>query len=153
MLYVTSIGAIRRGLAHSELRLNILRICARKACTIQGLIHAPDCPGIRVSIFLPQSEINVSVELGGCKARGLLVRVGEVPEPIVTEGYTGLLRTSLFAFLLPRTLPCRARSPRALPPRVVLLSRGEACAGSGLGVHSVAVHGFPRARSSGVLYS
>ncbi len=107
MCYVTSIGAMRRAIARSGLRLNILRICARRACTINDLIHAPDYPGIRTSIFSLQSEINVSIELGECKARALLVRVGRVPDPIVPAGHTELLRTSILAFLLSPEL-CRA---------------------------------------------
>ncbi|NOX44398.1 MAG: hypothetical protein GXO72_01485 [Caldiserica bacterium] len=107
MVHVTSMRALRRDIARSELRLNILRICARGARTIHDLIHAPDYPGIRMSIFSLQSEINVSVELGECKARALLVRVGKVPDPIVPGGRTELLRTSLLAFLLSPEL-CRA---------------------------------------------
>ncbi len=107
MVPVTTVRAMRRDIARSQLRLNILRICARGARTIHDLIHAPDYPGIRMSIFSLQSEINVSVELGECKARGLLVRVGEVPDPVAAGGHTELLRTSLLAFLLSPEL-CRA---------------------------------------------
>jgi len=99
MIFSTTLEAIRQGIRESELRMNLLRICARAPRTIHDLIHAPAYPGIEMSLFSLQSEINVTVELGECKNRGLLVRVGKVPDPIVPGGYTELVRTSLFAFL------------------------------------------------------
>ncbi|MCS7240724.1 MAG: hypothetical protein NZ651_05725 [Candidatus Bipolaricaulota bacterium] len=100
MIFLTTKEEIRRGIAQSELRLNLLRICARAPRTIHNLIHAPIYPGIKISLFSVQSEINVSVELGELKNRMLLVRVGKVPDPLVPGGTTELLRTSLLAFLL-----------------------------------------------------
>lgn len=100
MIFLTTMEAIRREIMRSELRLNLLRICARAPRTIHDLIHAPVYPGIRVSLFSVLSEINVSIELGELKNRMLLVRVGKVPDPIVAGGTTELLRTSLLAFLL-----------------------------------------------------
>lgn len=100
MIFLTTKEAIRREIAQSELRLNLLRICAREPHTIHDLIHAPEYPGIKTSLFSLQSEINVSIELGELKSRMLLVRVGKVPDPIVPGGTTELLRTSLLAFLL-----------------------------------------------------
>ncbi|MGQ9854545.1 MAG: hypothetical protein ACUVTG_14235 [Candidatus Oleimicrobiaceae bacterium] len=100
MITWTSREEIRRSIAQSELRLNLLRICAREPRTIHDLIHAPAYPGIETNLFSLQSEINVTVELGECKNRELLVRVGTVPDPIVPGGRTELLRTSLLAFLL-----------------------------------------------------
>ncbi len=100
MIFLTTKEAIRHGIAQSELRLNLLRICAREPHTIHDLIHAPEYPGIKISLFSIQSEINVSVELGELKSRMLLVRVGRVPDPVVPGGTTELLRTSLLAFLL-----------------------------------------------------
>ena len=107
MIFLTTKEEIRRGIAESELRLNLLRICAREPRTIHDLIHAPQYPGIQISLFSLQSEINVSVELGELKNRMLLVRVGKVPDPRVLGGTTELLRTSLLAFLLSPEL-CRA---------------------------------------------
>ena len=52
------------------------------------------------SPFSQYTEINVSVELGELKSRALLVRVGKVPDPIVSGGTTELLRTSILAFLI-----------------------------------------------------
>lgn len=100
LIFLTTKEAIRRGIAQSELRLNLLRICAREPHTIHDLIHAPEYPGIKISLFSIQAEINVSVELGELKSRMLLVRVGRVPDPVVPQGTTELLRTSLLAFLL-----------------------------------------------------
>lgn len=100
MIYITTREAIRRSLISSELRLNLLRICSRHPRTIHELIHAPDYPGIDIGLFSLQSEISVSVELGECKNRGLLVRVGQVPDPQAEGGTTELLRTSLLAFLI-----------------------------------------------------
>jgi len=100
MIFLTTKRAMRQGIAQSELRLNLLRICAREPHTIHELIHAPEYPGIRISLFSIQSEINVSVELGELKSRALLVRVGKVPDPIVSGGTTELLRTSILAFLV-----------------------------------------------------
>lgn len=100
MFFLTTKEEIRQGIKASELRLNLLRICAREPRTIHDLIHAPVYPGIRISLFSIQSEINVSVELGELKNRMLLVRVGKVPDPLVPGGTTELLRTSLLAFLL-----------------------------------------------------
>ncbi|HEU68071.1 MAG TPA: hypothetical protein ENN53_02445 [Candidatus Acetothermia bacterium] len=93
-------GAIRRSVTRSELRLNLLRICSREPRTSHDLIHAPSYPGIETNLFTIQSEIGVTIELGECKNRELLVRVGQVSDPIVPDGYTELLRTSLLAFLL-----------------------------------------------------
>lgn len=100
MIFVTHLADLRRGIRTSDLRRNLLRICAREPHTIHDLIHAPDYPGIEVSLFSLQSEINVTVELGECKKRGLLVPVGRVPDPIVPGGTTELVRTSLLAFLV-----------------------------------------------------
>jgi hypothetical protein len=100
MIFLTTKRAMRQGIAQSELRLNLLRLCAREPHTIHELIHAPEYPGIRISLFSIQSEINVSVELGELKSRALLVRVGKVPDPIVSGGTTELLRTSILAFLI-----------------------------------------------------
>jgi len=100
MIFLTTKRAMRQGIAQSELRLNLLRLCAREPHTIHELIHAPEYPGIRISLFSIQSEINVSVELGELKSRALLVRVGKVPDPIVSGGTTELLRTSILAFLV-----------------------------------------------------
>ncbi len=111
MIFLTTKEAIRREIAQSALRLNLLRICAREPRTIHDLIHAPQYPGIKISLFSVQSEINVSVELGELKSRLLLVRVGKVPDPVVSGGATELLRTSLLAFLLSPEL-CWAE-PRA----------------------------------------
>ncbi|HDI10917.1 MAG TPA: hypothetical protein ENF77_01160 [Candidatus Acetothermia bacterium] len=99
IIFPTTLADIREGIRRSELRRNILRICARYPRTIHQLIHAPQYPGIGMSVFSLQSEINVSVELGECKRRGLLVPVAKVPDPLVPGGRTELLRTSLFAFL------------------------------------------------------
>ncbi|MBC7098415.1 hypothetical protein H5T52_04775 [Candidatus Bipolaricaulota bacterium] len=100
MIFVTHLADLRRGIKTSDLRRNLLRICAREPHTIHDLIHAPEFPGIEVSLFSLQSEINVTVELGECKKRGLLVPVGRVPDPIVPGGTTELVRTSLLAFLI-----------------------------------------------------
>jgi len=100
MIFLTTKRAMRQGIAQSELRLNLLRLCAREPHTIHELIHAPEYPGIRISLFSIQSEINVSVELGELKSRALLVRVGKVPDPMVSGGTTELLRTSILAFLV-----------------------------------------------------
>ncbi len=100
MIFLTTKEEIRQGIKASELRLNLLRICSREPRTIHDLIHAPVYPGIRISLFSIQSEINVSVELGELKNRLLLVRVGKAPDPLVPGGTTELLRTSLLAFLL-----------------------------------------------------
>ena len=107
MIFLTTKEGIRQGIKASELRLNLLRICSREPRTIHDLIHAPLYPGIRISLFSIQSEINVSVELGELKNRMLLVRVGKVPDPLVPGGTTELLRTSLLAFLLSPEL-CRS---------------------------------------------
>ena len=100
MIFETTREAIRRGIERSGLRMNLLRICARAPRTIHDLIHAPRYPGIEMDLFSLQSEINVTVELGECKNRGLMVSVGRVPDPIVRGGTTELVRTSLLAFLL-----------------------------------------------------
>lgn len=100
MIFTSTRSAIRQSVVRSELRLNLLRICARQPRTIHDLIHAPSYPGIETNLFTIQSEIGVTIELGECKNRELLVRVGHVPDPIVPEGHTELLRTSLLAFLL-----------------------------------------------------
>lgn len=100
MIFDTTGEAIRQGLVKSELRMNLLRICSRAPRTIHDLIHAPDYPGIEVNLFSLQSEINVAVELGECKNRGLLIQVGRVPDPVVPGGTTELVRTTLLAFLL-----------------------------------------------------
>lgn len=100
MIFLTTKEEIRREIAGSELRFNLLRICAREPHTIHDLIHAPQYPGIKVSLFSIPSEISVSVELGELKNRMLLVRVGKVPDPVVPGGTTELLRSSLLAFLL-----------------------------------------------------
>ncbi len=100
MIFSTTREEIRRSISRSELRLNLLRICSREPRTIHDLIHAPSYPGIVTNLFTLQSEIGVTIELGECKNRELLVRVGRVPDPIVSEGSTELLRTSLLAFLL-----------------------------------------------------
>ncbi len=100
MIFSTTRAAIRKEIRRSDLRRNLLRICARAPRTIHDLIHAPSYPGIATNLFTLQSEIGVTIELGECKNRELLVRVGRVPDPIVPEGYTELLRTSLLAFLL-----------------------------------------------------
>ncbi|RLE28761.1 hypothetical protein DRJ54_05945 [Candidatus Acetothermia bacterium] len=100
MIFETTREAIRQGITRSELRFNLLRICSRAPRTIHDLIHAPRYPGIEMGLFSLQSEINVTVELGECKNQGLLVRVGQAPDPVVPGGRTELLRTSLLAFLL-----------------------------------------------------
>ena len=71
MIFLTTKRAMRQGIAQSELRLNLLRLCAREPHTIHEL-----------------------------KSRALLVRVGKVPDPIVSGGTTELLRTSILAFLV-----------------------------------------------------
>ncbi|MEW6216164.1 MAG: hypothetical protein AB1543_00550 [Candidatus Bipolaricaulota bacterium] len=100
MIFTTSRNEIRQSIVRSELRLNLLRICSRQPRTIHDLIHAPSYPGIVTNLFTIQSEIGVTIELGECKNRELLVRVGHVPHPTVPHGHTELLRTSLLAFLL-----------------------------------------------------
>jgi len=100
MIFTTSRNEIRQSIVRSELRMNLLRICSRQPRTIHDLIHAPSYPGIVTSLFTIQSEIGVTIELGECKNRELLVRVGHVPHPTVPHGHTELLRTSLLAFLL-----------------------------------------------------
>ena len=106
MIFSTTLEAIRQGIRESELRMNLLRICARAPRTIHDLIHAPTYPGIEMSLFSLQSEINVTVELGEGKNRGLLVQVGKAPDPVVPGGQTELLRTSLLAFLVCPELAC-----------------------------------------------
>ncbi len=100
MIFSTTREEVRQGIARSELRLNLLRICARGPRTIHDLVHAPSYPGIETNLFTIQSEIGVTIELGECKNRELLVRVGHVPDPVVPDGHTELLRTSLLGFLL-----------------------------------------------------
>lgn len=46
MIFLTTKEAIRREIAQSELRLNLLRICTREPHTIHDLIHAPEYPGL-----------------------------------------------------------------------------------------------------------
>ncbi|MBC7169998.1 hypothetical protein H5T54_03590, partial [Candidatus Bipolaricaulota bacterium] len=74
MIFSTTREEVRQGIARSELRLNLLRICARGPRTIHDLIHAPSYPGIETNLFTIQSEIGVTIELGECKNRELLVR-------------------------------------------------------------------------------
>lgn len=125
MIFLTTKEEIRRGIKASELRLNLLRICAREPRTIHDLIHAPVYPGIRISLFSVQSEINVSVELGELKNRMLLVRVGRVPDPVVPGGTTELLRTSLLAFLSSPELCCAEPAAYELYLRHWLCQNGE----------------------------
>lgn len=100
MIFSTTRALVREEIRRSDLRRNLLRICARGPRTIHDLIHAPSYPGITTNLFTIQSELGVTIELGECKNRELLVRVGRVPDPVVPEGYTELLRTSLLGFLL-----------------------------------------------------
>lgn len=76
MIFASSRNAIRRSIVRSEFRLNLLRICSREPRTIHDLIHAASYPGIVTNLFTIQSELGVSIELGECKNRESLVRVG-----------------------------------------------------------------------------
>ncbi|MFQ5795377.1 MAG: hypothetical protein ACE5JP_10045 [Candidatus Bipolaricaulia bacterium] len=92
----------RRWMLRTEVRLNILRLCARRAYTLPELarVSLAKTPGLTVSRYGALSEINVTVIIGEGKDRELFVPIGRVPLPGTSAGFTEQLRTSLFAFLV-----------------------------------------------------
>ncbi len=100
MIYESSLAGMRRDITRSELRFNLLRICARAPRMIHQLIHAPDYPGIKKTVFSLQSEINVTIEIGECRNREFLTIVDRVQDPWNSKMQTNLSRTTLLPFLL-----------------------------------------------------
>ncbi len=100
MIYESSLAGMRRDITRSDLRFNLLRICARAPRMIHHLIHAPDYPGISKTLFSLQSEINVTIEIGECRNRELLCIVDRVQDPWNTKMQTNLSRTTILPFLL-----------------------------------------------------
>lgn len=102
IIFQTSKRELRRWLERTEVRLNILRLCARRAYTLPELaqIDLRETPRLRVCHRGTLAEINVSVGIGECLRRELLVKVGEERHSTLREGHMDLLRTTLFAFLL-----------------------------------------------------
>lgn len=83
------------------MRLNVLRLCARRPYTLTELsrVSLQKTPRLEISHYGELSEINVTVTIGECKKRELLVKVGERPSRTTKEGYLEVLRTTLLAFL------------------------------------------------------
>ncbi len=100
MIYESSLAGMRRDITRSDLRFNLLRICARMPRMIHQLIHAPDYPGIEKTLFSLQSEINVTIEIGECRNRELLCIVDRVQDPWNAKMQTNLSRTTILPFLL-----------------------------------------------------
>lgn len=100
MIYDSSLAAMRRDITRSDLRFNLLRICARAPRMIHQLIHAPDYPGIEKTLFSLQSEINVTIEIGECRNRELLTIVDRVQDPWNAKMQTNLSRTTILPFLI-----------------------------------------------------
>jgi hypothetical protein len=102
IIFQTSKRELRHWLERTEVRMNILRLCARRPYTLQELarIDLEGTPRLQVSHRGTLAEINVSVGIGECLRRELLVKVGEKPHPSLREGHMDLLRTTLLAFLL-----------------------------------------------------
>lgn len=100
MIYESSLAGMRRDITRSDLRFNLLRICARAPRMIHQLIHAPDYPGINKTLFSLQSEINVTIEIGECRNRELLCIVDRVQDPWNAKMQTNLSRTTILPFLL-----------------------------------------------------
>ncbi len=100
MIYASSLAEMRRDITRSDLRFNLLRICARAPRMIHHLIHAPDYPGIETTLFSLQSEINVTIEIGECRNREFLTIVARVQDPWNAKMQTNLSRTTILPFLL-----------------------------------------------------
>ncbi len=100
MIYESSLAEMRRDITRSDLRFNLLRIYARAPRMIHHLIHAPHYPGIANTLFSLQSEINVTIEIGECRNRGLLTVVDRVQDPWNAKMQINLSRTTILPFLL-----------------------------------------------------
>ena len=100
MIYESSLAGMRRDIIRSDLRFNLLRICARAPRMIHQLIHAPTYPGIKKTLFSLQSEINVTIEIGECRNRELLTIVDRMQDPWNSKMQINLSRTTILPFLI-----------------------------------------------------
>lgn len=101
LIFQSSKRGLRQWIERTEVRLNVLRLCARRPYTLPELsrVSLQKTPRLEISHYGELSEINVTVAIGECKKRELLVKVGERPSPAAKEGYIEVLRTTLLAFL------------------------------------------------------
>lgn len=102
LIFQSSKGDLRKWIERTEVRLNVLRLCARRPYTLPKLsqVSLQKTPRLALSHYGELSEINVTVAIGECKKRELLVKVGERPSGAAKEGYIEVLRTTLLAFLV-----------------------------------------------------
>jgi|GEM_PF-2047195 len=102
LIFQSSKEDLKRWIERTEVRLNILRLCARRSYTLPELsqVSLREVPRLELSHYGELSEINATVAIGECKKRELLVKVGERPSRATVGGYIEVLRTTLFAFLM-----------------------------------------------------
>jgi len=101
LIFQSSKKELRQWIERTEVRLNLLRLCARRPYTLPELsrVSLQKTPRLALSHYGELSEINVTVTIGECKKRELLVKVAERPSRATKEGYLEVLRTTLLAFL------------------------------------------------------